>query len=243
MMRYLNLYLQRERTWISSLKSHGLPTQPPFDWRENEAVAVLLLERALGLVENWPKNMQPFVRTNKTRFNRLRAEYRIHLPKTLVDLVGDESENESINVESEIESASKVKEGSAQDRVGRIVQHLLETNAPVSMRAVCRMAKVGFERVKTEAQLNDIILERKNLFRLKQEAEIREAIEALRARGLNPSVRSIATYLGRSHRYVNAQKPCLVYCRRADRRVTSPSIQKPPNVEPHRSHSEGSSSQ
>jgi hypothetical protein len=210
LVRYLNLYLQREPYWIDSLKSHGLPTEPPFDWRENEAVAVLLIERALGLIENWPTNVEKFVRANRTRFKRLRAEYGTHFPKTLVDLISEKIEHDAINqvesVEFRFEDSHDDKERSPQDRVGQAVQYLLETNAPVSFRGVCRIAKVSFARLNNDARLNEIVLQGKSLFKLKQEAEIKDAIRELRSRDLNLSMRSIATYLGRSHRYLNAHK-------------------------------------
>ncbi len=206
LVRYLNLYLQREPSWIESLKSHGFPTKPPFDWRENEAVAALLIERALGLVENWPKNIETFVRANKARFKRLQAEYGIHLPKKLVHLIRNGIEQERINVESKIENSRNVKDRSPQDRVGQAVQDLLETNAPISLRAVSRIAEVSFGRVKSDARVNAIVLEGQSRFRLRKEAEIQNAIRMLRERGLNPSVGAIATYLGRSHRYLKCNR-------------------------------------
>jgi hypothetical protein len=205
LVRYLNLYLQREPVWINSLKSHDLPTKPPFDWRKNEAVALILIERALGLLENWPTNMKTFVGSNRTRFKRLHTECGLHWPKRLDELVAEKIDHNLIKTEP-VENSCNTKKRPVQDRVRQAVQYLLKTDVPVSSRSVCRIANVSFKRLKNEAKLNEVVLEGKSVYRLRQEAEVRNAVMVLQARGLNPSVRAIATYLGRSHRYLNAHE-------------------------------------
>ncbi len=168
---------------------------------------MLLIERALGLVEEWPRNIGRFVRANRTRFNRLRVEYAAHFPKTLRALNAENIEHNAISsVEHEIENLPDYKERPDEDRVRRAVQYLLETNVPVSLREVGKITKVSFEQLKNEEKLNKIVLEGKRVFRFKQEDEIQNAITVLRGRGLYPSVGAIATYLGRSHRYLHSHK-------------------------------------
>jgi ABC-type amino acid transport substrate-binding protein len=81
------------------------------------------------------------------------------------------------------------------------VSHLVQSNATVSFRAVSRVARVGFGSLKEDATLSTIIQEGNAKLKLKQEADIRKAVNALRERRIEVTVASVATYLGRSYRY------------------------------------------
>jgi hypothetical protein len=209
LVRYLNLYSQREPSWIESLQAHALPSEPPFEWRENDSVASLLIEEALGLVEDWPTNILAFVRENESRFRRLRAEYGERSPRALNDIIAKEhltnhccssDKNHDLGYEARRNCSPRVR--SRQERVKDAVEYLLKTNAPVSMREVCRVARVGFQCLKSDGALNEIVQKGKAKFRLKQETEVQDAVKVLRARGLPVSLAAVATYIGKSHRYL-----------------------------------------
>jgi hypothetical protein len=209
LVRYFNLYSQRERSWIELLNAHSLPSRPPFDWRENDAVTALLIERALSLVVDWPTNVLCFVRKNEARFKRLCAEYGKHCPKTLSDLIVKKHSATNFRGGShkasqlcEVRSRHMPEVNSRQERVRDAVQYLLKTDAPVSLRAICRLARVSSQSLNSDASLHRTVEEGKIMFKLKQEADVQSAIKTLHARGLEVSAASVAAYLGRSYRYL-----------------------------------------
>ena len=207
LVRYFNLYMQRDPSWSELLHEHGLPCEPRFDWRENDASASLLINRALGLIEDWPTNILGFVRKNRTRFKRLRTEYVETCPKVLSDLIAGNDTVDSASNAKRMPDLWRIHGGlnplthSREDRVREAVQYLLNSHMPVSGRAISKVAGVSFASLKNSAIL-EIVEEGRARFKLQQEMEVQNAVQSLRTRALEVTIAGVAAYLGRSHRYL-----------------------------------------
>jgi len=211
-VRYFNLYLQREPCWIDLLKEHDLSPDPPLEWRRNDAIACVLLEKSLGLMGNWPCNLSEFVRENEARFNRLRVEYGRYYPRSL-KVVGEMAKKRGadksrlgvpLRKHQTIADNDALSGHARSEGVKNAVDHLVQSDAAVSLRAVSRLTRVSFQNLKEDATLNAIIQEGKDNLKIKQEANIRKAVTVLRDRGIEVTVASVATYLGRSYRYLRS---------------------------------------
>jgi hypothetical protein len=207
LIRYLNLYSQREPSWIESLHSHGLPSDPPFDWRVNDAVASLQIEHALDLIEDWPTNILPIVNENELRFKRLCAEYGRHCPKALSDIrvrqFGNKSRSSGQHHEvRQTREKKKPHVRSREERVRDAIEYLLKTNQRVSLRGVCRIARLGFQSLRGNVVLYEMIQKGIADDRRKQELEVQDAVKIIRARGLEVSTATLGIYVGRSYRYL-----------------------------------------
>jgi hypothetical protein len=178
-----------------------------FDWRENDAVASLLIERSLRLVENWPTEIVPFVRENKARFRRFRTEYGEHCPRALTDLIlggSNYQHQETRKARSQTARIPVILEGrSRQERVTDVVEYCLQTGKRVSLRATCKAARISFLTLQKDEALRGTVQEAKSQFRTKEERAVKEAVIELRARKVAVSVAAVATYLGRSSKYLS----------------------------------------
>lgn len=210
LVRYLNLHLPRGPSWREFLRAHGLSPEPPFDWRDNDAVACVLVETAIGLIANWPMNIFNFVHGNQARLKRLCAEYGAHCPSVLKDLITKHEHTSNTcrslggitEAKYQIRPSCVTQTSSREMRVTDAVQYLLKASAPVSLRAVSKLARVGFQSLKSDATLRKIIQQGSVDAKLAQELAVQSAIKALHARELGISVSSVATFMGRSHRYL-----------------------------------------
>jgi hypothetical protein len=215
LVRFFNLYQPKKSSWDDLLQAHGLPRNPPFDWRKNNAVACVLLENSLELIQNWPTNMMDFVRANQARFNRLCGQYGAPFPKVVKIFRMTRRENGNLTggykPRSEMANAVSLDEVgkpsgpvSCEERVRHAVKYLVECNVLPSQRKVSNITGVGRKRLKDDKVLQMIIEKGKARLRLKQKAEVQNAIRALSARKLAVTVASVATYLGRSHCYIKS---------------------------------------
>ena len=213
LVRFFNLYQPKESSWEELLQTHGLPRNPPFDWRKNDAVACILLENSLKLIQNWPTNMMDFVRANQARFNRLCGQYGAPFPKVLkiFRMTRRENGNPTGGYKSRSEMADAVsldevgkpsRTISCEERVRHVVKYLVECNVLPSERKVSNITGVGRKRLQGKEILRNIIREGKARLKLKELSDVKNAIEVLHARGLRVTTASVATYLGRSYRYV-----------------------------------------
>jgi hypothetical protein len=205
LVRYLNLYMQRESSWIQILSDHAISTDPPFDWRTNNAVACVLLDESLKLMESWPNNILEFVRHNSARFNRLSVEYGSRYPRSLRVLDLDAANPTRMQQNFSIRRIDQVINLSLRKRVKSAVEYLLHQNATVSLRKVCRIARLSFQSLKS-VELREIVEEGKKEFRRKREREIRNAVVTLSTRDIRVTKASVSTYLGRSHRYLRGSR-------------------------------------
>lgn len=192
-LRFLNLWQQRTQSWEKQLKAYGLPVFPPFDWRQNEAVACLLLERSLELLENWPKNMKIFVISEQTRFNILCREYGKSLPMSLSQFMSRPTGKVRGVIASRCEFPSAEFDKFA---VRTAVKLLAQSDWAITETTLSRLTRIHNDDL-ASTTLGSIIREEKRREEGNQKARVKDAIAALTKRRIRPTIRSVATYLGR----------------------------------------------
>jgi hypothetical protein len=85
LVRYFNQYLPREISWEGLGENYRLSLNSPYNWRKNNNVACILLEKSLVL-ENWT-SCKDFFNQNRSRFKRLCYEYDTKTPVTIKRLI------------------------------------------------------------------------------------------------------------------------------------------------------------
>lgn len=198
-VRFLNLWQQRTQSWEKDLKSYGLPVAPPFDWRRNEAVSCLLLERALELLEHWPRNMKIFTRSEQTRFNILCREYERDLPPSLAQFKGSPKGGGHGIIASTCEFPSAEFDRTA---VRMATRFLARSDWAITGTTVSRLTRIRRKELIANSSLGGIINEERRRAEERQKAQVRKAIAALTRRKIRPSIRSVATYLGRPEWFI-----------------------------------------
>lgn len=73
-VRYFNQYLPREIPWEDLKERHGVLLSPLCDWRQNNNMASILLDKSLTVLEN-RTSCQDFFTQNKARIKRLCYKY------------------------------------------------------------------------------------------------------------------------------------------------------------------------
>ena len=82
-MRYLAWFGSQHEGRVPLKNSNTLPDHGFHDWRKNDEVACVLLDRSLQLMQDWPKNIDRFVRNDQPKYNRLWREYKNGFPSIL----------------------------------------------------------------------------------------------------------------------------------------------------------------
>lgn len=207
LVRYFNLYMQRESGWTEILANHAIPVVPPFDWRTNNAVACVLFERALGLIENWPINFLDFARHNIVRVKRLCAEYGKHCPgplkQTLAEIGINPTSTTTQGALSPVMFAVNERNNHQlrYERVRLAVQTLVQSNETISLRKISKMARIHFRSLKSDGTLRNLIDDGRKQLRTQRQTEVQNAITDLHARRVRVTTAAVSSYLGRSYRY------------------------------------------
>jgi hypothetical protein len=148
----------------------------------------------LELLENWPKNMRLFVLSEQTQFNILSREYGKSLPTPLSQFASHPRGNVRGTIASRCEFPSAEFDKTA---VRTAVKLLAKSDWAITETTVSRLTRIHREELTATTTLGSIIREEKLREQERQRVRVKEAITALIGRRIRPTIRSVATYLGR----------------------------------------------
>ena len=89
-----------------------------------------------------------------------------------------------------------------EQKVKCAVKDLLENNECPTVKRISKMTGIGWWKLRYNSRLYNIIIQYKELFKKKNDTEIRDAIMALRSRKIPISITTVSIYLGRSFWYI-----------------------------------------
>lgn len=195
LMRMVKLSLRHGSGWRGLTESHGLPLSPPYDWRKNESVSCILLERSLRLMKDWPMNVKEFVVENQPVFNEISFEYREGLPAPLSPFRTKSPRNRGTDAVVQREHAVGA---SRETMVKAAVDELVDSDKWVAPVTISRMTGVDYRTLRKHESLRTIIEDGKQRLQDHREHEVQQAVAELHGRGIRLSARSVASHLGRS---------------------------------------------
>lgn len=198
-LRLCNRFLLKGSLGDQLIRNHRLPTRPPFDWRKNDSIACVLLERALETMTVWPSNAERFLVRGQPAFNELASEYGEEFPSPLVPYRTAKRGNRRNGQISQIHREPKRdREGLVRDSVNA----LIASDKWIGPVPVSKMTGIDYRTLIKHDSFHSLIIEgRQHLLKNRQD-QARNAVKFIKERGLDPSVRSVAAYLGRSTSFV-----------------------------------------
>lgn len=201
LMRLVNLSLWYGGGRDKLFESHGLPLSPQYDWRKNESVSCVLLERSLRLMRNWPMNIRGFLAENQSNFNEISSEYGDNLPEPLRRFRTKPQGNRRV---SDVVKIGHVVGTSREVLVKKAVNELVDSNRWVAPVTVSRMTGIDYRTLMKHESLCSIIIEGRRILLRQRESQISSALASMKTVRLRPSVRSVAAYIGKSTCYVKS---------------------------------------
>jgi len=206
-VRYFNQYLPRERSWEDLIRSYSLPLNSPYEWRGNNAVACILIENSLEVIEKWSTTGKNLVTQHRSRLNRLHYDSGIRIPTILKLLMGSNIVKEkqyklSSRSKIQVPRIDSIEASSCEEKVKYAIECLVRANRRPYIKTVSRLSGISYKRLKKRKVLCALIQAEKNKFCMKQEQDITDAITVLHSRGIPITITTVATYLGKSYWYI-----------------------------------------
>ncbi len=213
LVRLLGLrFNQRER--LAELRhTYGLPQDTQTDWRKSEAVACILLNESLKVMQHWPENFARFIDEKRALFIEVATECGDNLPHSLVPYRVPRQGNHRWDDLEHLNSTAN-----RETRVCKAVDHLIAKDRGVGPVTVQRLTGIDYRTLRKHANLNRVITNGRRKLLERRIERVTAAIDALRPHGhTDPSIRAVAAYLGRSTKYIRSSPELLALVRGIER--------------------------
>lgn len=200
---YYNLYLARTGNWSDRYFSMNDCLKPPFDWRQNNTFAVLVVERSLAVIDDWPRNFVEFVRVNRTGVNAVSAQYSGRVPLVIKSVIEVSRSVSSHNTPTKFQIPEPKRtiidiEPAVKDAITRITQ---EGKCPY-LKTVHRIAGISYKKLKRDSHLKRIINQGIVSYRAQEKRRIIDAIAKLKSRGIPITASTVGMCSDRSWHYI-----------------------------------------
>ena len=202
LIRFFQLSLPRDKSWEKIFRDYELPRIDKYDWRNNTYVSCILVEKSLQMIGNWPESIQKLTTRDQDQvyLNRFSTKYNRNIPRLLESFIVHVKKGAKRKIAIQRFTNSSTRNAEAQVKCA--VEHLLKSDLCPYTKTISRATRIYREKLKQHYELRRIIQDGIDRFYNAKRIELMSAINVLQQRGITITITALATYLGRSPKYV-----------------------------------------
>ena len=195
LIRMGNLQLQ-----YGKLPSEEFRTLPVLrlDWRKEEYLSCLLIERSLKLMEDWSSELTHYIRENQALFNEVAHELGDSLPTPLRPFRKVRQGNFRHRALQRLARSSDEREGVVREAVDILV----EEDKWVGPVTIEMLTGVSYKTIMAHENLHSVVIDGQDRLRKKHLLEVQGAIQVFRAKDIRPTIRAVSAYIGHSPKFI-----------------------------------------